>query len=1328
MPDISPQLTAANEASYAPAWVRRRLADDPAPLRPGEAVPMQAAVLFADVSGFTPLAERLAQRGAAGAEELSRLLNDYFGQLLGLVAAGGGEPFKFAGDAMMALWPAHDGDLATATQRAAACALAIQAQLHHYETSGGNTLTLRVAVAQGPVAGVALAAAERRYGVVVGPPLNDMVRALSRAQPGDAVLSAAAWAAIVARASASPAGQGQWRLSRVDAAPAPCAAADATDPPGAGLMQHLRGFVPEAARARLAAGHADWLGELRQVTVLFCLIGDLDHMGSEAPGQLQAVMALAEPIVQHCQGHLHEIVVDDKGVVLVVVFGLPPVGHEEGAARGARAALDLMAALGAAGHDAAIGVTTGCCFCGVVGSEVRREYAVVGDTMNVAARLMDAATRRPAGQRLLCDSATAHAAAARVEFVPLAPIPLKGKAEPLPVLQPLRTRSRLLRAAGGMVGREAERQALAQALQRVAAGAEAGTLLVVGDAGIGKSRLMQELFEQAHAAEVATLHGGADAIEAGTPYYAWRLPFAELLGLAPHADVDTRRAEVLRALGPAWAERAPLLEALFALGLPDTPATAELSGQPRALATRELLLALLARAAGARPRCLVLEDAHWFDAASWGLVLEVARRLPRLLLVLTTRPLADPPPAEATALAALPQYRLLRLQPLSGEETSALVCRRLGVSSLPAEAAETIRERAAGLPLFAEELATALLDAGAIEVADGRCRITPGFDLAALALPDTVQGVVTARIDRLSPREALVVKIGSVIGTAFAARVLRDVHPVREDVAHLGTIMQRLNQADLTVLEAPEPALTYAFKHVITREVAYGLMLFAQRRQLHQAVAQWHEQQYGDERPDLLSLLAHHWACAGVVPKAVACLERSAVRSFSMGLGRAAVAQGLEAARLLGVHLPTEPAEIAPLLGAELARIQQLLAGREPAALMAHRPLDNEEAGNLIALLLRFMPFAHQSLQGELFALMALRCMSLTLLHGNGPAAPVVYAMHSIIYRALTGDVVTANRFAELALELDARQGRRLLGPVSFIYTWFNQHWLHPVARGVDMSVAAADAAFESGDVIYGCFNLSAHVVHRAVAGHPLPQVIEVAQRHLARNGRRVLNAAFHCLQELQFAKALCGATASPTSMSDAEYDEQRDVASICATDHYNQIAYYFIARLRLLLYDRQPGPALACAERAQELLQAVSGQVGEFELVFFHALALLARAAELPADEAAPLLRRADELQAQLARWAQRCEANFGHKALLVQAEASRVAGSVDAALYARAAAAAAAAGFVQHEALAHELHAQALRTAGLGGSAEAAALAREAYGRWGALAKVADIDARFG
>ncbi|MEO8653241.1 MAG: AAA family ATPase, partial [Ramlibacter sp.] len=1231
--------SAAERASYAPAWVWRRVLDDARPLRGSEDAALPCAVLFADISGFTPLTAKFALRGGVGAEELSRLLNDYFGKLLALVTSHGGEPLKFAGDALLALWPAADGDLALANQRAAACALAIQHSLFRYDAGGGTTLSLRVAVAQGNATGVQLQSGDCWHFVLGGAPLIEVALAQTHAQPGDAVVAACCAALLEDRAAGAHAGSGTMRLMRVDRPPMtpmrlPRWPAEA--------LQRIDGYVPEPIRARLAAGHGKWLAELRQVTVLFAEVRDLDHTAPGWPQRLQAVVDRVQPIVSRFEGLLKDVVIDDKGVGLIVIFGLPPFSHEDDATRGVRAALAIAEAIGAAGHGAALGVTTGRCFCGVVGADVRREYAVIGDAMNTAARLKEAAARMAVGPRILCDTASQHGAAARIEFETLAPILVKGKDEPISIGRPLRVVERRASAATGIVGRQRECAAIADTLGRAARGEAAGTLLMVGEAGIGKSRLVAEHLRTAAELGVTVLQGAGDAIESGTPYFAWRSVFAALFGVETLDDAPTRRAAIERWLGPGLAPRAPLLEPLFALGGADTPETAEITGSQRAQATRRLLLECLERAAATRPTTVVLEDAHWFDSWSWQLILEASRQVDRLALCISSRPMPEPVPDEFAALQAEPRCTVLAVGPLSDDDTLALACRRLGATALLGEIEALIRTRAAGHPFFAEELASSLREIGVIEIENGTCRFARSVDVASLAFPDTVQGLVTSRIDRLPPREQLVLKVASVIGSAFAVRLLREIHPVRDDIPRLDDLLDALRRAALTVLAAPEPDRSYAFNHIITHEVAYDLMLFAQRRMLHQAVAEWYERAYRDDRPELLGLLAHHWSRAGVVSRAVGYLEKSAVRSFTLGYPSTAVDQGLQAARLLGVTLPLKPAEIMPLLGAELGRIQQLLAGRAPSALLDLPRLHDENVESVIGLLLRMQPSVHVSAQGELFALIALRCMTLTLEHGNGGGAPLVYSMYAMVYRLMTQDTPTAFAFSRLAIDLDARQGRHLFAPVVFIHSYFIHHWMRPAAETLELVAEAADVGFANGDLMYASFNNSAYVIHLAHAGRPLSEVMDVARRNYARNGRRVLNSAFHCILELQLAKAFAGLTRAPLSLTDDEYDEERELASVFQTEMHEEAGGYLVVKARLhYLFDDAEG-ALGFAGRAAPYLPAIVGQVAESELAEFRALALLSQAQALgqsaapeAADVRARLIGEARGGIEQIRRWA---------------------------------------------------------------------------------------------
>jgi class 3 adenylate cyclase/tetratricopeptide (TPR) repeat protein len=838
-----------------------------------------AAVLFADVSGFTPLAEQLAQRSPAG-EELSGLLNAYFGQLIALIAEHAGEVVTFAGDGFLAAWPAIGEDLAVSTLRAVHAALAVGAALNDYEAGNGVRLSLRLGVGAGEVMALHVGGVGGRWQLLLsGAPLLQVSHAEGEAAPGEAVLSPQAWELVcdVCTGQILPEGYVQlatargsevlWGLSR----------------PPRELGDAVHTYVPEVVRARLAAGQAEWLAELRHVTPVFLNLLDADPAAADQLEPLQLVMATVQPILRRYEGSLKEVLVDDKGLTLVAVFGLPPLAHEDDPARAARAALAVQDALRNLGVRCAIGLATGRAFCGAVGNEVHQEYSIVGEVMNLAARLMQAAP-----DTILCDVATYRAARSRLRFQELPAVHVKGKAAPVVVYRPVEPARRPV-GPRGMLGRVDERAALAERL-RALEEHTAGLVMVEGEPGIGKSRLLADLLERAQARGLRSLTGAGDAIEQGTPYHAWRLPFTQVMGLMG-LDVEQRRRRVLTHVqaDPEMARLAPLLNSVVPLELPDNELTAQLTGEVRADNTRELLVQLLQTATTApgestSPLLLVLDDAHWFDSASWALTRQVVAKVKPLLLVLATRPLAEPLPEDYRRLRQEPATDYLRLEPLGADDTLSLVSNRLGVRGLPETVGALIEERAQGNPFFSEELAYGLRDAGLIRIADGTCTIAPGAgDLSAMSFPDTMQGVVAARIDRLAPNQELALKVASVIGRLFAFRLLRDIHPIEADRSALRGFLDDLRRQDFTVLDTAAPDLAYLFKHVVTQEVAYGLLLSAQRRQLHRAVAEWYEQTPAEDLASLYPLLAYHWGRAEEPTKTLTYMELAGEQALRLG-------------------------------------------------------------------------------------------------------------------------------------------------------------------------------------------------------------------------------------------------------------------------------------------------------------------------------------------------------------------------------------------------------------------------------------------------------------
>lgn len=886
MPQLLDLLT-----SYIPQFITQRLARQTAAPTQPSFEEFDAAVLFADISGFTALAERLAEEGPAGAETLSRILNDYFGQLIDVIVGHQGDVVKFAGDALLAVWPAAAGagGLATTVQLAAECGLVAQKTLQRFQAVSGQRLTLRMSLSAGMVQVTHLGGTHGRWEVLfAGPPLVELSQLRTQMQPGQVVLADSAKALMPKDAEGPTLAETAWAQRRGLQSLSLVPPAWVNLPPEAEAAMQV--YVPETVTSRLAAGQGGWMAELRRVTVVFLNLSDLNRI--TVLQQAQKLMVRLQNTLHRYGGTINKLSVDDKGVTLVVVFGLPPFAHDDDPVRATRAALALNADLAAMGLQGAIGLTTGRVFCGSIGNEHRREYTVIGDVVNLASRLMDAANHLAADPKILCDAPTYHPTQQRLELAKQPLLTVRGRAEPVVVYQVVAEKQAATRRsnASSLIGREKERALLEQGLQQLVQAHQGAVFVVEGEMGVGKSTLVEETCQLAKMLDIPVSLSVGDAVEAAKPYYAWRSVISKLLELELFPQGELRRQHVYRLLGETRRRLAPLLNVILALDFPENQFAAQLTGQMRADHTCDLLVELLIPIVKRKPQVIILDDAHWLDALSWNLAVAFAEHVPGLFLMIVTRPMPDAPPDEFQQIISLPGTQYFRLENLSGDESLRLVCQCLGVKNLPEPAAALIKSKAEGHPFFSEEIAYALRDAGVLQIADGQCQLTiPAENLQTLSFPETVEGVVTSRIDRLAPAPQLTLKVASAIGITFAFNTLQAIHPIATDKPELPNHLGVLQRLDLTLLDTPDPEPAYQFKHAITREVAYNLMLFTQRQKLHRAIAEWYETKHAADLSQVYSILAHHWGRANQPLKALDYLEKAGQQAMQQGAYQTAV-------------------------------------------------------------------------------------------------------------------------------------------------------------------------------------------------------------------------------------------------------------------------------------------------------------------------------------------------------------------------------------------------------------------------------------------------------
>jgi len=878
--------------SYLPDILQKKIAADPTPVNRSFRDSFQAAVLFVDITGFTRLTEQFAVHGPSGAEDISAVLNDFYGQWIDIIKYHGGDIIKFAGDGLLIIW--NDEDLQVSVSRAAQTALEARKKLENYRVRE-RTLSTRIAIGAGQLSLMGLGGVFNRWeSVVTGAALTQVGRAQAMLQPGQIILSQQAWKSIEHKAEVISAPEGHMLLNSLhsESMHEPVPEIELSED----AVPALRSYIPGSIMKRIDAGQSDWLAELRRVTTLFIAIPEMSR--NDDVLFAQNISQILQSLVYRYEGSVNKISVDEKGVSLLAGFGLPPFSHEDDPLRGILAAQDIVSALSEIKIECHIGITTGRLFCGVIGNEKRREYTITGDSVNVAARLMQAvaskkSTREGNPIQIFCDSETYEGTRNRVDFITLEPIAIRGKAQPVPVFVPQARHVKDMgrTALSDMIGREHERFTIAESLRALITN-ESRQVVIEGEAGLGKSRLIEELFRQADLMNVHILLGLGESIEHNTPYHVWKDISQKLFNLGQQESVEEQKQAFQKMLeeDEKLNERAPLLNAVLPFNLADNESTRNIIGDARATAMHQLIIERLQETAAKNPVCLVIEDVHWLDSGSWTLLNLAVQRVDPLLVVISARPMGENAPIEFPQMKNMASARYLLLAPLGGRDTETLLRQRLNVQTLPEKLISFISAKAEGHPFYSEELVYALRDGGYIEVKDSECVLTPSAaNLNDLNLPGSLEGVITSRIDRMPPPHQLTLKVASVIGRVFGLPELGAIYPIKSDISYLPDYLANLERQELTILDSPDPDISYLFKHIITQEVAYNLLLFSQRRSLHRAIAEWFESAHKNNIVTYYPVLAHHWKQADAPAKAMEYLEKSGEMAFRNGAYRESI-------------------------------------------------------------------------------------------------------------------------------------------------------------------------------------------------------------------------------------------------------------------------------------------------------------------------------------------------------------------------------------------------------------------------------------------------------
>ncbi|NNC91000.1 MAG: AAA family ATPase, partial [Acidimicrobiia bacterium] len=870
---------------------------------------IDGTLCYIDISGFTALSEKLAQRGRIGAEELTEVLNHVFGKMLGVAYDRGGSLLKFGGDALLLVFTGADHPI-----QACSAAVEMQAVLREarsYETSAGRLhLKMSVGLHSGAVHLFRVGDSHKEL-ILTGPAASMTTEMEETAVAGEILISPATKAGLPRGSATKAKGDGwllTWRKARVEATgwspriPLP--------------PEAIAAGMPVALRQYLQYGKAE--PEHHIATVGFIKYSGVDAlMAGAGPG---AVAAALEDLVRNVQEAVDEEGVtflasdiDQDGGKIILVAGVPGVQEDdEGRVlRAARRIADRAESL-----QLRIGVNRGHVFVGEIGTDFRATYTIMGDTVNLAARLMAAAS---AGE-VYASPSVLDRSLTLFETVPLEPFFVKGKEHPVQAYAVgAETGSRSSEVAGGLpfVGREEEIATLSGLFAQLANG-RGGVMSIVGERGIGKSRLVDEVLPLL--GDGRHLNIRAEPYGTATPYRALRDTVRGVLGVerSTPEKMAEQLAVAVAELAPELEPLLPLIAEVAMIEIAPTPQSEAVEQRFRMDRTAEIMVELLDAALDG-PVLFEVEDGHWMDEASAHLLATVAEmcdRRPWLLLV--TR--------RADSAGLVPAGPALELQPLSPNEAAGLVIEATAGAPLRPHDLDAIVDRAGGLPLFLEEIVRAVRMAGSVE-----------------GIPDSLEAIVSTQIDGLEPLTRRLLRFASVLGRSFRVSTLNEL--LAEEPLELDAATQR-QLASFLEYEGTE---RMRFRHSLLRDAAYEGLSFRRRRELHLRAGQTMEDQYRSDPEAVADMLALHYSQADDHEKTWR-YARVAGDEAMANYANVEAAVQYERALAAGRRLTTVPADDLRVVWTKLGDVHEevglyaeALEAFRQASRQAHDPVDHAD-------------------------------------------------------------------------------------------------------------------------------------------------------------------------------------------------------------------------------------------------------------------------------------------------------------------------------------------------------------------------------------------------
>lgn len=815
-------------------------------------------ILCADISGFTAMTEKLTAVGREGSEEITRIINSFFKPIVNIINDNGGDIFYFGGDAIIAVFGSERCEYAI---RAAEDAVKFVRKEGMVNTTHGKfTIGIHTALSSGKI----FFKDTGRNFILSGKVSFKVIKLLDHAGPLEIITDKT----IVKKMG----GKRFEQISndifryRIRRNPGKMKAIALKPKPRKDVekeIKRLGRYIPEWLRRRIELKQTfdQKDGEHRKAAVLFLHFRNIPYdkdpeMASEMAGMITGYINI---LSEQYGGWVNKIDFYKKGIRALVIFGFP-TKLENDERHAVIFANELLTSAELEGIDISVGINSGLIFGTPVGSDIRREYTVMGDTVNTAARIAAKARNRviTVGENVFKRTQM------HFTYKKLTPRKYKGKERKISNYELLEVKNteagsvvitKWLSESKTLVGHKEEIRNFRKALSNAKNG-HACIYALKGEAGLGKSRIVKELTGIAVKEEFSIAAGNCLSYGRALSYHPWIEILNGIFRINANDSAADRKSKIEKLMKKAGKDMdiwMPVVGEIIGVEFPMNDVVRNLDSKIKKQKFFDIALDIIKYSASVNPVFIVIEDLHWMDSISMELLNYITRNISgnRIMFLFAYRPISD-----KYEFMEKDYFKEYGLKELNDKETLELVENLLNIKQLPDGLKTLVMKKSQGNPFYVEEIIKSLIEQGFIVEAGKGWKFTG--DIKDVVLSDSVEGVILTRIDRLDLMERDVLQTASVIGREFDEDILRGVYRDPELIAEA---MQVLENLDL-IRKQDQGKTAYFFKHILTCETAYNTLSFARKRDLHERIGVHIEKTRKKSIEEYLGILSHHYFLA----------------------------------------------------------------------------------------------------------------------------------------------------------------------------------------------------------------------------------------------------------------------------------------------------------------------------------------------------------------------------------------------------------------------------------------------------------------------------------